>query len=203
MLAIVIRRLGRTWAQLRRDQRGVSGVELGLMGPLFIMLLLGIYDVGYTAYLHSVLQGAVQQVARNGTLEDANTAKADTYVTNMIHGILPGSQVVAKRVSYYDFADIKRAESWNDKNGNGVCDKSESFTDENRSGQWDADVGSKDNGGANDVVLYTVKVTYKSLFPNPFMASSTNERSISASAVRKNQPYALQEKYGSGVGVCP
>lgn len=188
---------------LHRDQSGVTAIEFGLLGPVFIALLLGIYDMGYTVYLRSVLQGAVQTVARNATLETADTAKADAYVKDLVLGVMPGAQVVSKRVSYYDFADIRRAESWNDKNSNGVCDKSETYVDENRNGRWDADVGTGDNGGAGDTVLYTVTVTYTPLFPNPFVSGSNNTRSMSASSVKKNQPYALQEKYGSAVGVCP
>lgn len=188
---------------LRCDQRGVTAIEFALLGPVFIALLLGIYDMGYTVYLRSVLQGAVQKVARTATLETADTVKADAYVKDMVLGVMPGAQVVAKRVSYYDFADIRRAESWNDKNSNGVCDKSETYIDENRNGHWDPDVGTGDNGGAGDTVLYTVTVTYTPLFPNPFVSGSNNTRSMSASSVKKNQPYALQEKYGSAVGVCP
>jgi Flp pilus assembly protein TadG len=188
---------------LGRDERGVAAIEMALVAPVFIMMLIGIYDLAYTAYIHSVLQGAVEQVSRNGTLETATTDKADAYVTDLIHGILPGSQVAAKRVSYYDFADIRRAEAWGDTNGNGVCDKSEKYTDENRNGRWDADIGTLDNGGANDVVMYTVTVTYSPMFPNPFISGTSGKRTMSASTVKKNQPYALQEKYSSAAaGIC-
>jgi len=165
-------------------------------------LLLGIYDLGHRAYLSSVLNGAVQQIARNDALETADTAQADAYVTRLVQGVAPGAQVSPRRMSYYDFADIKRPESWNDKNGNGVCDNSEGYTDENKNNRWDADVGTSDNGGANDVVLYTVTVTYTPIFVNPFASASGRQRTISASAVTKNQPYALQESYGSASGVC-
>lgn len=188
--------------RIRRDRRGVSTIEFALVAPVFIGLLLGIYDLGHRAYLSAVLHGAVQQVARNDALEIADTAKADAYVTDLVQGVAPGAKVDAKRVSYYDFADIKRPESWNDKNGNGVCDNGEGYTDENRNGHWDADVGTNDNGGANDVVLYTVTVTYTPIFVNPFASATSNARTISASAVKKNQPYALQESYGSAAGIC-
>ncbi|WP_240197868.1 TadE/TadG family type IV pilus assembly protein [Novosphingobium sp. P6W] len=187
---------------LRGDRRGVTAIEFAVTAPVLFMLLIGIYDMGHMAYLNAVLHGAVNQAARIGALEIADTAKADTYVTNLVKGVAPGATVTSKRVSYYDFADIKRAESWNDKNGNGTCDNSESYTDENRNGRWDADIGTTDNGGANDVVLYTVTVTYTPVFVNPFVSNAKNARTLIASAVSKNQPYALQEKYGSAAGVC-
>jgi hypothetical protein len=169
---------------------------------VFIGLLLGIYDLGHRAYLSAVLHGAVQQVARGDALETADTAKADAYVENLVKSVVPGAVVTPKRVSYYDFADIRRPEPWDDNNRNGVCDNSEGYTDQNRNGQWDADVGTQDNGGGNDVVLYTVTVTYTPIFVNPFASATSNARTISASAVKRNQPYALQESYGSVAATC-
>ncbi len=192
-------------ARLRRcrdDQRGATVIEFAIAAPILITLLLGIYDMGHWAYLTAVLRGAVNEAGRADALETADTAKADAYVTSIVKGVAPGATVVSKRVSYYDFADIKRAESWNDRNGNGTCDNSEAYTDENRNGRWDADVGTTDNGGANDVVLYTVTVTYTPIFFIPFGTNRNTARTISASAVKKNQPYALQEKYGSAAATC-
>lgn len=187
----------------RDDQRGATVVEFAVAAPVLIILLLGIFDMGHAAYVTAVLHGAVNQAARADGLESADTSKADAYVAGLVRGVAPGATVVSKRVSYYDFADIKRAESWNDKNGNGVCDNSEAYTDENKNGKWDADIGKSDNGGANDVVLYTVSVKYTPLFFLPFMENTKRDRTLSASVVKKNQPYALQQKYGSAAGTCP
>ncbi|MYL96988.1 pilus assembly protein [Novosphingobium sp. FGD1] len=195
-------RAGALSRRCREDQRGATVVEFAIAAPILITLLLGIYDMGHWAYLTAVLRGAVNQAARSDSLETADTAKADAYVMSIVKGVAPGAIVTSKRVSYYDFADIKRAEAWNDKNGNGVCDRSEAYTDENRNGRWDADVGTEDNGGANDVVLYSVTVTYTPVFFIPFGTGTNTSRTISASVVKKNQPYALQEKYGSAAGTC-
>ncbi|WP_404480834.1 TadE/TadG family type IV pilus assembly protein [Novosphingobium sp. BL-52-GroH] len=186
----------------RTDRRGATAIEFAVSAPVLIILLMGIYDMGHMAYLNAVLHGAVNQVARADTLEVADTTKADAYVTDLVKGVAPGATVVTKRVSYYDFADVKRPESWNDKNSNGTCDNSETYTDENKNGKWDTDVGTSDNGGASDVTLYTVTVTYTPVFVIPFMSKAKNARTLTASAVKMNQPYALQEKYGSAVGTC-
>ncbi|CDO37746.1 TadE/TadG family type IV pilus assembly protein [Novosphingobium sp. KN65.2] len=186
-----------------RDERdGVTAVEFALASPVLIMLLVGIWDIGHMAYLSAVMHGAVQQVARKGTIEGADTSADDDYVKKMVSGVAPGARVTTSRTSYYDFADISRPESWNDANGNGVCDNSETYVDENRNGQWDADIGKDGNGGSGDVVLYTVKVTYEPVFPLPFLDSIDNTRTLSAAAVKKNQPYALQERYGSSARTC-
>lgn len=187
---------------LRGDARGSAVIEFAIAAPVLLLLLIGIYDMAHTAYLTAVLHGAVQEAARGDGLEGADNAKADAYVSSMVKRIAPDATVTFKRSSYYDFADIKRAEAWNDKNTNGTCDKGETYTDENKNGKWDADIGTSDNGGANDVVLYAVTVNYKPVFIVPYIANSTAQRTLTASAVRKNQPYALQEKYSSAAGTC-
>lgn len=186
----------------RDDRDGVTAVEFAMAGPVLIVLLLGIFDIGHMTYLNAALHGAVQRVARNSALEAADTKTQDDYVTKAVQQVSPGADVVASRKSYYDFNNIDRPEPWNDANNNGTCDNSESYTDENKNGQWDADVGKSGNGGANDVVVYTVAVTYTPLFPIPGLTDSKNQRTLSASAVKKNQPFALQNAVGSAAGVC-
>lgn len=189
---------------LARDERGASVIEFAVAAPVLILLLIGIYDMAHTAYLTSVLNGAMQEAARSDGLETADEARADAFVSGIVKTVAPGADLKFKRRSYYDFADIKRPEAWNDKNANGKCDNGETFTDENRSGKWEDDVGTLTNGTANDVVLYTVEVTYQPPFINPFMGPTAgNFRKMYASAIRKNQPFKLQEKYGSAAGTCP
>lgn len=188
--------------RLKADTQGATIIEFAVAAPVLLLLLIGIYDMAHTAYLTAILHGAVSEAARNDGLEIADNQKADAYVTGMVKRIAPDSTVTFKRSSYYDFADIQRAEAWTDKNANGKCDKGETYTDENKNGRWDADVGSSNNGGANDVVLYTATVVYNPVFIVPFMPNSTSQRTLTASAVRKNQPYALQAKYGTAAGVC-
>ena len=66
----------------------------------------------------------------------------------------------------------------------------------------DADIGLDGNGGANDVVVYRFTVRYKPVFAIPFMPEQWNQRSLTSTAIRKNQPFANQEGYGSGAGTC-
>lgn len=186
---------------LRRCRAGVTAVEFALAAPVLLMLLLGIFDIGYMTYVNSVLHGAVNAVARNATVEGAVTGDEDAYVKAMVARVAPSATVLITRKSYYDFTDVGRPEAWNDTNHDGVCDDGEIYSDENRNGHWDADIGVSGNGGANDVILYTVTVEYKPLFPYPFGADN-GMRTLSASTVRKNQPYANQASYGKSAGSC-
>ena len=190
------------WLRLRSDESGTTVMEFGLMVTVFMTLLLGLFDLGQMAYANAILKGATQDAARSSALETGNTSVADTKVKEAVLAVAPGATVASSRVSYYDFEDVERPESWNDENDNAICDNNEAYTDENGNEQWDADVGISGNGGAGDVVIYTVTVTYDPLFPNPFMPGGADKRIISSSAVKKNQPFADQATYGAEAGIC-
>ena len=198
-------------ASLHRDSSGVAAIEFAIVAPVFITLLIGTLDIGHWVYAKAVLAGAVQKAARESTLEDANTTTADDAVMDVIGSVLPGAVLTSTRKSYYDFTDVGRPESWNDvknnavaspKNSDGICNNGETYTDENGNDQWDADVGVSGNGGASDVVFYTVTVTYSPVFRLPYAPASWAQRTISATAVRKNQPFSKQSGYGSTAGTC-
>lgn len=188
--------------EFRHARDGAAALEFAMVAPVFFLLMLGILDLGQMAYGRVQLQGIVQDAARSSSLETANTGEADTKVAREVTRVLPGATVQGKRVSYYDFNDVGRPEKWNDANADDVCNNGESYVDENRNGAWDADIGQETNGGAGDVVLYTVTITYKPLFPVPLMQNSQGERTLVATTVKKNQPFALQQGYGSSAGKC-
>ncbi|MDN3645369.1 pilus assembly protein [Pontixanthobacter aestiaquae] len=185
-----------------RDERGTTVMEFGLMVTVFMTLLLGLFDLGQLAYTNAILRGAAQDAARSASLETADTAAADAAVTDIVRTVAPDATVTSSRVSYFDFEDIERPEAWDDADNSGLCDDGEAYSDENANGRWDQDIGVSGNGGAGDVVIYTVTVTYSPLFPNPFMPGGTTARQVSASAVKKNQPFADQANYGSEAGTC-
>lgn len=187
---------------LLRNQDGAAAIEFALVMPMFLTLMIGVLDVGQTVYGKSILNGAVEQAARSASLETGNTQEADDVVEDIVGTVLPSMTMSSTRTSYFDFSDIGRGEAWNDANANGSCDNGEAYTDENRSGSWDAEIGSDGNGGASDVVIYTVTVQYTTAFPVPLMPDSWNTRTLTSTAVRKNQPFADQSGYASTAGVC-
>ena len=188
--------------RIARARRGIAATEFAMVAPMFIMMIIGIFDLGQMAYGLAVLNGAVQKAARDSSLETANTLYADTMVKAQVQGIFPGATFRSTRTSYYDFVDIGRPERWNDANNDGNCNNNEADVDENANRQWDADIGLEGNGGANDVVVYRFTVRYKPVFAIPFMPEQWNQRSLTSTAIRKNQPFANQEGYGSGAGTC-
>lgn len=184
------------------DIGGVAVIEFALVAPVFLILVMGTFDLGQMAYAKSVLEGAVQKAARDSALETASTLQADNLVKKIVSPVVPGAQIETSRTSYFDFVDIGRPERWNDANNNGSCDNNETYVDENSNGQWDRDIGVSGNGGASDVIIYTVTVTYTPVFKIPFMPDKWHDRTLTATAVRKNQPFAQQQAQGSTSGIC-
>jgi len=185
------------------DAQGATIIEFAIVVPLFMTLLLGIMDIGQMVYGKSVLSGAVRRAARDSALETRSTTEADARVLDAIRPVLPGVTIKTSRTSYFDFADIGRPEKWNDANTNSKCDNGEAFTDENRSGQWDEDIGQAGNeGSANDVVVYTVTASFEPVFKVPFLPEHWAARTLTSTAVTKNQPFGVQASYGSSAGTC-
>jgi Flp pilus assembly protein TadG len=197
----IARRVANLARELRSDCAGTVLLEFAFTAPLWIALVLGTLDLGQMAYAKSVLEGVTQDAARDASLEGGDTTEADAMVQSQVRRIAPGATVTMSRVSYFDFSDIGRPERMTDSNGNGVCDNNEPYVDENGNGQWDADVGDSGNGGADDVVMYSVTVRYNRLFRMPIMPGQST-RTITASAVRKNQPFASQAAYSATAGTC-
>lgn len=178
--------------RLARNNKGATLVEFAIIAPTFMLLLMGAFDLGYSIFLRATLSGVVLDAARSSTLETATSAQnaIDASVTSRIRTLNASANVGFDRKNYFDFTDVKRSEIiTNDINGDGVCDPGESFQDENGNLTWDADVGQTGIGGPQDVVLYTVTVSYKRLFPLYKFIGASQNATMSYSTILRNQPY--------------
>lgn len=176
-------------------------VEFAIVMPVFLLMVMGMLDLGQLFYARALLNGAVEEAARSSSLETGDTSAADARVAELVDHIAPESIVSSLRLSYRGFEDIERPEQWDDADNDGTCADGEAYTDENANGDWDEDIGIEDNGGAGDVVIYTVSMTYDRLFKVP-MLGGDDAMTLVASSVKKNQPFADQEGYGSTAGTC-
>ena len=73
-----------------------------------------------------------------------------------------------------------------------MLDPKECFDDVNANGIWDADPGKTGQGGANDVALYSMSITYTRIFPVARLLGFSATQTIAAQTLLKNQPYATQ-----------
>ncbi len=194
--------MSRSFRDVARNQAGATALEFALVAPVFLLLLMGTLHAGQMAYGAAALNGAVQAVARNSTLEGAKAAALDAEVEKAISAILPGVKVSSKRDSYFDFADIGRAEKFTDGDGDGVCNNGEPFADLNGNKKWDTDSTRTKIDGASDVVVTTYTAVYSSNFAVPLVSDAGSTITLTAKSIKKNQPFAKQDGYSDATGTC-
>ncbi|WP_077146898.1 TadE family protein [Sphingopyxis sp. KK2] len=178
--------------RLRRDNRGTAITEFALMAPLFLLILMGIFDYSWQMYGKQVLAGAVAKAARAATLESAAGSQTtlDAAVRKQVKLVFKDANVTFDRKSYDSYDEIGDPENYTDSNKNGRYDKGECFQDVNGNGSWDSDRGKTGNGGAEDVVVYTASMKITRVLPVWRMLGQPQESTIHSSTVLRNQPYA-------------
>jgi Flp pilus assembly protein TadG len=188
MMQHAIKRLG-------RDERGVSAVEFALLAPLFFLFLFGIFDITYQFYGKAVLNGAVEEAGRMATIEanSSDPSALDAAVRAQVNRANKNAVLTFSRKSYKDFTDVGMGEEFTDDNGNGVRDDTECYEDANNNAAWDNDRGAAGNGGAKDVVVYTVSMTYNRIFPMWKMLGQPQSKTITTQTILRNQPFDEQD----------
>ncbi|MBW8744310.1 MAG: pilus assembly protein [Sphingomonas sp.] len=178
--------------RLKSDDRGSPAVEFVLVLPVALLMMLGLGDLAYQAYLESVLTGAVQKAGRDATIQGkaAETSAIDQMVMDAVKVVSSRATFVSSRKNYDNYTAVA-AEPFTDTNHNGVHDAGECYSDVNGNNVWDADPGSSGEGGASDVSVYKMTATFPRLFPT-WLVGWSSTASITASTYLKNQPYATQ-----------
>lgn len=189
-----------------RDQRGSPAVEFALIFPVVIILMLGLADLAFQGYVQSVLTGAVQKAGRDSTIQ-GNAALTDTIdqkVINAVKAVSPGATFTATR-SNYDVYEAIGPEPFVETKAhlNGICDYGESYTDYNNNGNQDTNLGTTGGGGASDVTLYKMTANVPRLFPFAWLIGWGASKTLSASTILKNQPYATQSTTTPTKRNCP
>lgn len=87
-----------------RNERGALAVEFALTAPFFLILIIGILDLGRLFWVKNIMQFSVEQTARYAMVNPSSTAAAlvtyaDTKAGTMFSGITfnadaPGTDVV-------------------------------------------------------------------------------------------------------------
>lgn len=203
------------FVRLRKDEDGATILEFAIIAPIFFFMLLGTFEVGYSMYMKSVLDGAIQQAARDATLQQGNNPEDRREIDDKLRAALLAvnpslTDIQIIRKSYTNFSGVERIEDYTDTNNNGTCDNNEAYVDESGNGKWGT-VGYAGNGSARDAVLYTVKISYNAVFPlDKFVRKGASEgssftldglpdqRTLVAETLLKNQPFGDQTVRGTG-----
>ena len=190
--------------RLTNDVRGATMMEFALLSPVLLIALLGIFDLGFNIYTTAQMQGAIQQAARDSTIEGSIGKEAiiDGLVSQAVHQIVPDAVVRFERKAYTNFSDIRQPEDYTDLNEDSRCDDGEPFEDANGNGMWDEDRGMIGNGSARDAKLYRVSVTYPRVFPVGKLIGISDTQTMEAMTVLRNQPFGQQAERGA-LAYCP
>ena len=184
-----------------RDERGAALLEFAFVAPVMLTLIMGLTSLAYRQYDIVMLQGALHEAAREGTLESGCQAGADAAIDaavranfKRVNTALPDSAFTFTRRNFSNFTTARQMEPAT--GGGGRCSPpagSTTFTyvDTNNDGIWN-DGALAGQGAAQDVVLYTVTVNYPSVFPVPGVAQLTGTQTLTATTVLRNQPYGSQ-----------
>lgn len=190
--------------RIARDRRGVTIIEFAMIFPVMALMMMGLGDMLYNMYVKQLLSGAIQKAARDSAIQGGaqQTAAIDARVLQLMAGVMrPPTPSCATtpavgtycstRISYAAFSSVG-PEQFDDDNGNKQRDPGECYTDVNGNGRWDAEPGTTGQGGANDVTLYRISITYPRIFPVAGLLGMPQYQTASAQTLLKNQPYATQ-----------
>ena len=188
---------------LRRDTSGATIVEFAVVAPIFIGIIMFIFDMGFMAYARAILSGEVNAVGRASALEtatDETRADMDARVAEQVRLIVPDGAVTFERESFntYGLAQT-RVEPFVDVNDNDRCDTGESYVDLNGNSRFDLDGARAGGGGARDVVIYTATLRYTRFFPVAEFFGMNRDVELQARTILKNQPFDQQSQPNSRV----
>jgi Flp pilus assembly protein TadG len=177
--------------RLGRDERGVTIVEFALVAPVLLLLLLGLFDLGYRTYASSVLQGALHDAARMATVGGFSMAQIDARVKTRLSNFATRSTVTTEAASYYEFSGVSQPEKIvSDTAPVGSYNPGDCFEDVNGNNAYNTDRGRGGTGNADDIVRYSVTITFPRILPMGSLMGWGNSQTLTANTVLRNQPYA-------------
>lgn len=188
-------RLLQTWRALRRDARGATIVEFGLILVPLCVILLGTLDLGYTSYLNSVVQGTLHEASREATLGNKRGDEIDALVKSRLSKLVHAQYVTITKKSYAEFGRIAQPEKLKkDVNKNGQYDAPDGdcYEDFNDDGYFNdgTAAGAATIGGAEQVLFYEVSVNMPHITPIGKFLGWSGMNQVKSNTVIRNQPYA-------------
>ncbi|KWV96403.1 MULTISPECIES: TadE/TadG family type IV pilus assembly protein [unclassified Erythrobacter] len=199
-----MRRLRDIRRRICGDERGATIVEFAIVcGPMLVLLLGGL-ELGYNSYVRATMQGALNDAARTAAVESpvitASGSTIEEQVENLIKDtvrhVAPTAKITVTQQSYFDFSEIGNPEKlMTDHNGNGQFDAADGdcWEDANGNGNYDTDAGKAGMGGADDVVLYTAKISAPRIVPiHHFLPFAGPTIDYTLETAVRNQPYDQQ-----------
>lgn len=178
-------------SELGAARDGSTIVEFALVAPVFLVLVLGAFELCLILFTSGSLQSAVTAASRYGVTGQSAGGDRLGEITRILRartfGLIDVAAADIETLVYPTFTGIGQPEPFTDANGNGVRDPGEPFVDANGNGVWDADIGAAGLGGPGDIVLY--RVTYRSRLVNSFVSPLLGDLNYTASIAVRNEPF--------------
>lgn len=188
--------LRNAFTRLRHDARGAALPEFGFVAVPLLLFMVGTFDLGYQAYVRSVVAGQLDQSSRLISVQTANFTDVESKMVDQIKRVAGRANVDVQKQSFNAYSRINASEKLtNDVGNNGyIAGTGDCYEDLNRNNQWDASAGrANDGGGADDIVLYTVTVTYPRIVPlQNFLPGLGPNVTIVSKAMVRRQPFDTQ-----------
>lgn len=179
---------------LGRDKSGSTLVEFGFVAGPLVLMIMGLFDLGYQSYVNVMSKSILHRVARVASSGTLNQLGIELYVKNHIDAVILDDAVVTVTAkSYFDFTNLGKPEKIVvDNNTNSVLDVGDCFIDANSNGTFDTDVGKSGTGGPDDIVRYEITIDSPRLFPMAkLIGVSERVVNVNSTAVR-NQPFGAK-----------
>jgi len=179
-----------------RDRRGASALEFAIGGPVLLLAMVAVMELGTVMFMNSALEGGIRDAARFGItgFVPAGTTREDairSIVAEHTYGMVDAAALDIQFTIYPSFGTIGAPEPYDDTApANGSYDQGENFQDINGNGQWDADMGAAGSGGPGDIVVYTVRYNWPLMTPvfTSFVAEG-GTLPLEASVAVRNEPF--------------
>ena len=179
--------------RLRRDSKAVTIVEFAMVAPVMLLLLLGLFDLGYRSYASSVLQGALHDAARMATVGGHTMTEIDTLVKQRLSNFAARATTTTEAASYFQFSGVSQPELIvGDTTPLNTYNNGDCFEDANGNNSYDTDRGAGGTGNSDDIVRYRVTITFPRVFPLGVLMGWPNTQTLTSETVLRNQPYGGQ-----------
>ncbi len=184
---------GRT-SRLWRDRQGSAAVEFGLVAPMFILIIVGITEIGTTLFVGALMEGAVRDASRYGITGQDGASRAQIIrdiIEDRTIGLVDINVAQISTQVYESFEAVGSQEPYTDDSpANGAYDVGEAYVDVNLNGIWDNDQGKDGVGQPGEIVLYQINYNLPLLtgYLSEHLGSGGNT-GLSASIAVLNEPF--------------
>jgi Flp pilus assembly protein TadG len=164
----------------RLGERGMATIEFGLIGAVYLMMILGALEISYAMFLQVILDNAARDSARQirtGQVEVASAPQStfSTLLCNDVSWLIPCSSLLYQVQAYWQWSEAQTGMT----------------TAPSRNADGSLNSAGFNAGSPGEIVIVTV--TYNYAFFTPWMASllggSYGATLLTSTVVFQNEPF--------------